>query len=61
MLRDKIDVFVMKAALMNLAPAPAVTAEYIDRASPIDARGAKFTVQKALPPRNDGGSLIPIE
>jgi NAD(P)-dependent dehydrogenase (short-subunit alcohol dehydrogenase family) len=37
---------------------PSVTPEHFDKTFDINTRGAFFTVQKALPIMNDGGSII---
>jgi NAD(P)-dependent dehydrogenase (short-subunit alcohol dehydrogenase family) len=57
-LNRKIDVVVANAAFVELAPINTVTPEHFDRTFDTNARGAFFTVQKALPLMNDGGSII---
>ena len=54
----KIDIVVANAGIVEAIPTPAVTPEHFDRTFDINARGAYFTVQKALPLMNDGGSII---
>jgi len=54
----KIDVVVANAAFVELAPIRTATPEHFDRTFDTNARGAFFTVQKALPLMNDGGSII---
>ena len=54
----KIDVVVANAAIVELAPIKTATPEHFDRTFDTNARGPFFTVQKALPLMNDGGSII---
>lgn len=54
----KIDVVVANAGFVELAPIKTATPEHFDRTFDTNARGAFFTVQKALPLMNDGGSII---
>ncbi len=56
----KIDVVVANAALVEIAPLKTATPEQFDQTFDTNARGAFFTVQKALPLMNDGGSIILI-
>jgi len=45
-------------ALPNFVPFAAVTEEHFDKLFNINVRGTLFTVQKALPLMNNGGSII---
>jgi NAD(P)-dependent dehydrogenase (short-subunit alcohol dehydrogenase family) len=54
----KIDVLVVNAGVVSLAPLEAVTEEEFDKVSDINYKGVLFTVQKALPYLNDGASII---
>ena len=45
-------------ASSRFVPFGAVTQEHFDKLFNINVRGALFTVQKALPLLNDGGSII---
>jgi NAD(P)-dependent dehydrogenase (short-subunit alcohol dehydrogenase family) len=56
----RIDVVVANAGLVVLAPITTATLEQFDQTFDTNARGAFFTVQKALPLMNDGGSIILI-
>ncbi len=56
----RIDVVVANAGVVVLAPITTATLEQFDRTFDTNARGAFFTVQKALPLMNDGGSIILI-
>jgi NAD(P)-dependent dehydrogenase (short-subunit alcohol dehydrogenase family) len=56
----RIDVVVAGAGLVVLAPITTATLEQFDQTFDTNARGAFFTVQKALPLMNDGGSIILI-
>ena len=53
-----IDIVVANAGVGEFAPFGAVTEEHFDRLFNINVRGTLFTVQKALPLLNDGGSII---
>src|SRR5207245_8296655 len=52
------DVVVANAGIVEIKPTPAVTPEHFDKTFNTNARGVWFTVQKALPVLNDGGSVI---
>lgn len=54
----KIDVLVVNAGIMVMAPLEDFTEEMFDIASNINYKGVFFTVQKALPYLNDGASII---
>jgi NAD(P)-dependent dehydrogenase (short-subunit alcohol dehydrogenase family) len=46
------------AGIVETVETPAATPEHFDRTFNTNARGAYFTVQKALPLLNDGASII---
>jgi NAD(P)-dependent dehydrogenase (short-subunit alcohol dehydrogenase family) len=54
----KIDVLFVNAGVAKFVPLNAVTEEHFDEIFDIDAKGAYFTIQKALPYLNDGASII---
>ncbi|MDR3614768.1 MAG: glucose 1-dehydrogenase [Candidatus Obscuribacterales bacterium] len=54
----KLDVVVANAGFVEIAPITTATPEHFDKVFDTNARGAFFTVQKALPLMNDGGSII---
>jgi len=56
--KGKIDILFANAGTVETVETPAVTPEHFDRTFNTNARGAYFTVQKALPLLNDGGSII---
>jgi NAD(P)-dependent dehydrogenase (short-subunit alcohol dehydrogenase family) len=56
--KGKVDIVVASAGIVEMVPTPAVTPEHFDKTFNTNARGAYFTVQKALPIMNDGGSVI---
>ena len=56
----RIDIVVAGAGLVLMAPVTTATVDEFDRTFDTNARGAFFTVQKALPLMNDGGSIILI-
>jgi NAD(P)-dependent dehydrogenase (short-subunit alcohol dehydrogenase family) len=56
--RGKIDIVFANAGVSEFAPLERVTAEHFDKIFNINVRGTLFTVQKALPLLNDGGSII---
>jgi NAD(P)-dependent dehydrogenase (short-subunit alcohol dehydrogenase family) len=58
--KGKIDIVVANAAVVEMVPTQAVTPEHYDKTFDTNARGTYFTVQKALPLLNDGGSIILI-
>jgi NAD(P)-dependent dehydrogenase (short-subunit alcohol dehydrogenase family) len=53
-----LDVLVVSAGFVEMAPMAAVTPEHFDKTFAINARGAFFTVQKAVPLTHDGGSIV---
>jgi NAD(P)-dependent dehydrogenase (short-subunit alcohol dehydrogenase family) len=56
----RIDVVVANAGFVEWGFLPTVTPEHFDSTFDINARGTFFTVQKALPLMNDGGSVIVV-
>jgi NAD(P)-dependent dehydrogenase (short-subunit alcohol dehydrogenase family) len=56
--KGRIDVVFANAGIVEPTPTLAVTPEHYDKTFDINARGAFFTVQKALPLMKDGGSII---
>jgi NAD(P)-dependent dehydrogenase (short-subunit alcohol dehydrogenase family) len=56
--RRQIDVVFAKAGLAEFAALGTITEEHFDRLFNVNVKGALFTVQKALPLMNDGGSII---
>ena len=53
-----IDIVFANAGLAEMAPLEAVTEEHFDKIFNVNVKGALFTVQKALPLLNAGGSII---
>ncbi|MDQ2841133.1 MAG: SDR family oxidoreductase [Acidobacteriota bacterium] len=56
--KGKIDIVFANAGFVEMVPTPAATPEHFDKTFDINARGTYFTVQKALPLINDGGSIV---
>ncbi|MCV7298394.1 SDR family oxidoreductase [Mycobacterium barrassiae] len=54
----RIDVLFANAAIIDVARIGDITEEHLDRQLDVDFKGVVFTVQKALPLLNDGGSII---
>ena len=54
----KIDILFINAAVAFLSPIEAVTEEFFDHTVSVNFKGAYFTIQKALPFMNDGGSIV---
>ena len=54
----KIDILFANAGIAEIAPIEAVSEDFFDRHFDINVKGLFFTVQKALPLLNDGGSII---
>ena len=54
----RIDVIFASAGFGEFATLKEVTAAHFDRTCGLNVRGTLFTVQKALPLMNDGGSII---
>src|SRR6201999_2143235 len=57
-LKGRIDIVFANAGVGEFVPFGAVTEEHFDKLFNINVRGTLFTVQKALPLMNDGGSII---
>jgi NAD(P)-dependent dehydrogenase (short-subunit alcohol dehydrogenase family) len=56
--KGKIDVLFASAGMGELAKLGEITAEQFDKTFSLNVRGTLFTVQKALPLFNDGGSIF---
>jgi NAD(P)-dependent dehydrogenase (short-subunit alcohol dehydrogenase family) len=56
--KGRIDIVFANAGVGEFVPLGAVTEEHFDKLFNINVRGTLFTVQKALPLLNDGGSII---
>jgi NAD(P)-dependent dehydrogenase (short-subunit alcohol dehydrogenase family) len=56
--KGRIDVLFANAGLWELIPLEAITEKHFDKIFSINAKGVLFTVQKALPLLQDGGSII---
>src|SRR6202451_341418 len=56
--KGRIDIVFANAGVGEFVPFGAVTEDHFDRLFNINVRGTLFTVQKALPLLNDGGSII---
>jgi NAD(P)-dependent dehydrogenase (short-subunit alcohol dehydrogenase family) len=56
--RGRLDIVFANAGLGEFVPLERVTEEHFDKIFDVNVRGALFTVQKALPLLNDGGSII---
>jgi len=56
--KGRIDIVFANAGLVEIAPLKEVTEENFDKIFNINVKGTLFTVQKALPLLNDGGSII---
>ena len=54
----RLDVVFANAAVIDVARIGDITEEHLDYQLDIDFKGVVFTVQKALPLLNDGGSII---
>ncbi|HMH13058.1 MAG TPA: SDR family oxidoreductase [Edaphobacter sp.] len=54
----RIDVVFANAGVAEFAPLGKITEEHFDKLFDINVKGTLFTVQKALPLLNDGGSII---
>ena len=57
-MNGRVDIVFANAGLGEFAPLGGITEEHFDRLFDTNVRGALFTVQKALPLLNDGGSII---
>ena len=56
--KGKIDILFAAAGIVDPQPLAETTEESFDKAFAINTRGLAFTVKKALPLLNDGGSII---
>ena len=56
--KGKIDVVFANAGVAEFAPLGKITKGHFDKLFGINVKGTLFTVQKALPLMNDGGSII---
>ena len=56
--KGKLDIVFANAGVAEFSPLGQVTEEHFDRLFDINVKGTLFTVQKALPLLNDGGSII---
>ncbi|MFK4724059.1 NAD(P)-dependent dehydrogenase (short-subunit alcohol dehydrogenase family) [Bradyrhizobium niftali] len=56
--KGRIDIVFANAGVIDLAPLGTITEEHFDKIFDINVKGTLFTVQKALPLLNDGGSII---
>ena len=54
----RLDVVFANAAVIDVAQIGDITEEHLDYQLDVDFKGVVFTVQKALPLLNDGGSII---
>jgi NAD(P)-dependent dehydrogenase (short-subunit alcohol dehydrogenase family) len=55
--KGRIDVLFANAGVAGFVPLESITEEYFDDTFNINVKGTLFTVQKALPLLNDGGSI----
>jgi NAD(P)-dependent dehydrogenase (short-subunit alcohol dehydrogenase family) len=56
--RGRLDIVFANAGVGGFAPLGSVSEEFFDKLFNINVKGTLFTVQKALPLLNDGGSII---
>jgi NAD(P)-dependent dehydrogenase (short-subunit alcohol dehydrogenase family) len=56
--KGRIDIVFANAGVVEMAPLGNITEQHFDRLFNINVKGTLFTVQKALPLMNDGGSII---
>src|ERR1700716_647585 len=56
--KGRIDVVFANAGVAEFASLGSITEEHFDKLFDINVKGTLFTVQKALPLLNDGGSII---
>jgi NAD(P)-dependent dehydrogenase (short-subunit alcohol dehydrogenase family) len=56
--KRRIDILFANVGIVEVKTTRDVTPEHFDKTFNINARGVYFTVQKALPLMNDGGSII---
>src|SRR3984885_926473 len=58
--KGRIDILVANAGVGEFAPLASLTEAHFDKLFDLNVKGTLFTVQKALPLMNDGGSIILI-
>ena len=56
--KGHIDILFANAGIIQFAPLGEISEEHLDKIFDIDVKGLLFTVQKALPIFQDGGSII---
>jgi NAD(P)-dependent dehydrogenase (short-subunit alcohol dehydrogenase family) len=56
--KERIDIVFANAGVAEFAPLGNITEQHFDKLFNINVKGTLFTVQKALPLMNDGGSII---
>jgi NAD(P)-dependent dehydrogenase (short-subunit alcohol dehydrogenase family) len=56
--KGRIDILFANAGVGEFAPLGSITEEHFDTTFNVNVRGTLFTIQKALPLLNDGGSII---
>ncbi|MGC1305226.1 MAG: glucose 1-dehydrogenase [Caulobacteraceae bacterium] len=56
--KGRIDIVFANAGIGEIAPMGSITEDFFDKIFDINVKGVLFTVQKALPLLNDGGSII---
>jgi NAD(P)-dependent dehydrogenase (short-subunit alcohol dehydrogenase family) len=56
--KGRIDILFANAGLWEFAPLEAITEDHFDKIFSVNVKGILFTVQKALPLFQDGGSII---
>jgi NAD(P)-dependent dehydrogenase (short-subunit alcohol dehydrogenase family) len=56
--KGRIDIVFANAGVAEFAPLGGISEEHFDKLFDVNVRGTLFTVQKALPLMNDGGSII---
>src|ERR1700742_4266647 len=56
--KGRVDIVFANAGVAEFSPLGKITEEHFDKLFGINVKGTLFTVQKALPLMNDGGSII---
>jgi NADP-dependent 3-hydroxy acid dehydrogenase YdfG len=56
--KGRIDILFTNAGIIELVPLGSITESHFDKIFNINVKGLLFTVQKALPLFQDGGSII---
>jgi NAD(P)-dependent dehydrogenase (short-subunit alcohol dehydrogenase family) len=56
--KGRIDILFANAGIIGLLPLGSITADHFDQMFSVNVKGLLFTVQKALPLFQDGGSII---